>query len=70
MCFSSPKVETVDAEAEQEEAKVDATVAANEKTAAAAQKRKKQTLLASGSESSGNAQTSSVLAYGKSTFGS
>lgn len=69
---SSPKVEAppaVDPEAERKKAENEAAAAANAQTAERSRQRRSNSLLASGGTNTQQAQTSSVLAYGKNKLG-
>lgn len=64
----TPDSKAVDPEAERRKAENEAAAAANAKTAELARQRRAGSLLSAGSNAA-QAQTSSVLAYGKSRLG-
>lgn len=69
---SAPSVEapaTVDPEAERKKAEQEAAAAANSQAAERTRQRRSNSLLASSGSNTQQAQTSSVLAYGKNKLG-
>lgn len=71
MCGGGPDLPPEkDPKAERLAAEREATIAANAKTADARRNKRSQSLLASGAQAAGQAQTSSVLAMGKDKLGS